>query len=212
LPEPRGTGIGVLKGRSSFPAPALLYLAILHGSLAWSLINMIEFTSKPQKSFSPVILYIALGVAIILLGGMALYIHHQNSLKPSPGGPAIVVPGLMSKGNTNFEYYKNKIKIEDVKASLGISLSNARIASITGMLVNEGDRTLEAVQLHVTLYDMWGKVSKERTAFAFRPGSGFNYRPLKPLEKRTFTIGVESVEYYWNPKEISIEISGLKYE
>jgi hypothetical protein len=34
---------------------------------------------------------------------------------------------------------------------------------------------------------------------------------MEPLERRTFSISIEGVEYYWDPKEISLEITGLKY-
>jgi hypothetical protein len=173
---------------------------------------MIEFTSEPQRAFSPTKLLVALGILIILLGGIFLYVRHQRTAQPKAGAGTVVVPGLLRQGNTNFEYYKTKVRIENVKATLGLSFNNARIAIIEGTILNDGDRTLEAVELHVTLFDAWGKVSKERTAFALRPGAGISGKPMAPLAKRPFTIGVESVEYYWNPKQISYEITGLKYE
>jgi hypothetical protein len=171
---------------------------------------MMEFTSEPQKAFRPIKLAIALGILAILLGAIALYVHHQRGLRSHPGAPIISVPGLLRAGNTNFEYYKTRIRIETVKATLGISFNGVRTATVAGTIINDGDRTLEALELHITLYDMWGKVSKERTAFALRPG-GYNGKPILPLEKRGFSISAESMEYYWNPKQISFEITGLKY-
>ena len=171
---------------------------------------MLEFTSEPQKTFRPIRLFIAFGILAILLGGVAYYVHYQSGIRTSPGAPLISVPGLLRAGNTDFEYYKTRIRIENVKGTLGISFNGVRTATIAGIIVNDGDRILEALELHVTLYDMWGKVSKERTAFAFRPGA-YNDKPLAPLGKRGFSISVESVEYYWNPKQISFEITGLKY-
>ena len=172
---------------------------------------MIEFNSEPQRTFSPVKLFIALGMLVILVSAILIYIRYQHKAQPATGTSRVVVEGLLRPGNTNFEYYKNKIRIEDIKASLGISFNNARIAMISGTILNDGDRRLEAVELHITLYDMWGKVSKERTAFALRPGAGMIGKPMEPLEKRPFSIGVESVEFYWNPKQIAYEITGLKY-
>ena len=171
---------------------------------------MLEFTSKPQKAFRPLTLLISLGVLAVLLGATFLYVNYQNSMQQ--GSTSVVVPDLLRPGNTNFEYYKTRIRIENVKASLGISFSEIRIATISGTIVNDGDRKLEALELHITLYDVFGAVSKERTAFALRPGAGYISRPMEPLEKRPFAIGVESVEYYWNPKEIAYEITGLKYQ
>jgi len=171
---------------------------------------MLEFTSKPQKAFRPLTLLISFGVLAALLGAIFLYVNYQNSMQQ--GSTSVVVPDLLRPGNTNFEYYKTRIRIENVKASLGISFTNARIATISGTIVNDGDRKLEALELHITLYDVFGAVSKERTAFALRPGAGYISRPMEPLEQRPFAIGVESVEYYWDPKEIAYEITGLKYQ
>jgi hypothetical protein len=172
---------------------------------------MVEFTSEPQKTFHPLTLGIALGVLVLALGGIFVYVRHQKQAPAHTGTTVVTVPGLLGPGNTNFDYYKQKVQIENVRATLGISFNKARIAIISGIIVNDGDRKLEAVELHITLYDVWGKVSKERTAFALRPGAGYSGKPMEPLEKRPFTIGVESVEYYWNPKQITYEMTGLKY-
>lgn len=173
---------------------------------------MVEFTSEPQRPFPLVKLLVVLGACVILLGGIFLFVRHQGSAPPQTSGAAVVVPGLLRPGNTDFEYYKNKIRIEDVKATLGVSFSNARIAMISGIIVNDGSRKLEALEMHITLFDMWGKLSKERVAFALRPGTGLNKKPMEPLERRSFTIGIESVEYYWNPKQIAYEITGLRFK
>jgi len=173
---------------------------------------MLEFTSEPQKTFRPMRLIIAVGFLAVLAGAIFLYVHYQRGAQPRAGASAVVVPGLLRTGNTNYEYYKTRVRIENVKATLGVSFNNARIAMISGTIVNDGDRRLEALELHISLYDVWGKLSKERTAFALRPGAGYSGKPMEPLEKRPFSIGVEAVEYYWDPKQISYEITGLKYK
>jgi len=173
---------------------------------------MLEFTSEPQKTFRPMRLIIAAGFLAVLAGAIFLYVHYQRGAQPHAGASAVVVPGLLRTGNTNFEYYKTRVRIENVKATLGVSFNNARIAMISGTIVNDGDRRLEALELHISLYDVWGKLSKERTAFALRPGAGYSGKAMEPLEKRPFSIGVEAVEYYWDPKQISYEITGLKYK
>jgi hypothetical protein len=171
---------------------------------------MAEFRIEPQQTSSPKKLIIFALVFVVLMGGIALYVRFNP---PTPRSPSAVnIPDVLRAGDTNFEYYKTKIRIEDVKASLGINYNAARIAMISGTVLNDGDRKLEALELHVALYDMWGKLSKERTVFAVRPGVGFNPKPMEPLERRTFNISVEGMEYYWDPKEISLEITGLKYK
>jgi len=172
---------------------------------------MVEFTSQPPKRTPPITIFITIGILLVLLTVAFIYSRQQRGMPSRTGTSAIVVPGLLRPGDPNFEYYKTKVRIENVKASLGISFNNARIAMISGTIVNDGDRKLEALELHITLYDVWGKVSKERTAFALRPGAGYSSKPMEPLEKRPFSIGVEGVEYYWDPKQLTYEITGLKY-
>ena len=171
---------------------------------------MAEFRIEPQQKSSPKMMIIGAIVLIALMGGIALYVRYNP---PTPRSPSAVnIPGVLRAGDTNFEYYKTRVHIEDVKATLGINYNAARIAMIAGTIYNDGDRKVEAVELHVTLYDVWGRFSKERTVYAVRPGFGFNPKPMEPLERRTFNISIEGMEYYWDPKEISIEISGLKYK
>ncbi|MBN2321668.1 MAG: hypothetical protein JXR49_21495 [Acidobacteria bacterium] len=173
---------------------------------------MVEFTSKPQKKSNSFTLIITAVLVVLILGVVLSFIYFQKTTPAKSGSTTVEVPGLLRPGNTDFEYYKTKILIEDVKAVLGISFNKARIAMISGTILNDGDRKLDALELHVTLYDVWGKVTKERTAFALRPRSGYSSKPMEPLERRRFSIGVESVEYYWDPKQISYEITGLRYQ
>jgi hypothetical protein len=171
---------------------------------------MVEFTTEPQKAFNPITI-IAICLFALFLGGIGIYVHYQKKATPQPKASSVVIPGLLGPGNTDFEYYKTRVRLENVKATLGISFSNARTAMISGEIVNDGDRKLEALQLHIVLRDVWGKLSKEKTAFALRPGAGISGKAMEPLERRMFAIGVESVEYYWDPKQITFEITGLKY-
>jgi len=171
---------------------------------------MAEFRIEPPQTSSPKKLIISVLVLVVLLGGIALYVRYNP---PAPRShSAVSVPDILRAGDTNFEYYKTKIRIEDVKASVGINYNAARIAMIAGTVLNDGDRKLEALELHVKLYDMWGKFSKERTVYVVRPDGKFNQKPMSPLEKRTFNISVEGVEYYWDPSEVSLEITGLRYK
>ncbi len=172
---------------------------------------MAEFTSEPETPARPTLLIIAAAVLTVAAVSLFFFVRYQKRIQPaSPAGP-VVVPGMLHAGNTNFEYYKKKIRIENPKASLGISFNKTRVAFISGIIVNDGDRKLEALELKITLFDLYNKLSKERIATPLRPGVGL-YKPMEPLEKRSFTVGVESVEQLWDPKHVEIEITGLKYD
>ena len=174
---------------------------------------MVEFTSAaPENRKSKKTIIITGIVLVSILGCIFALMQYQKTRVSESGAGGIFVPDLLRPGDSDFEYYKTKVKIEDVKAVLQISFNHVRTAKISGVIVNEGDRKLDAVELHVTLFDVWGKVSKERTAFALRPKAGYRGKPMEPLERRPFDIGVESVEIYWNPDQVSYEITGLRYQ
>ncbi len=173
--------------------------------------KMVEFASEHEKPGRPVTAIITVAVLAVAAVSVFFLVRYQKRLpQPTPDVP-VVIPGMLRAGNTNFEYYKNKIRIEDARASLGISFNKTRVAFISGIIVNDGDRKLDALELKVTLFDLYNKLSKERIATPLRPGVAF-YKPMEPLEKRRFEVAVESVEQLWDPRHVEIEITGLKYE
>jgi hypothetical protein len=173
---------------------------------------MVEFTAEPKQSSLFTKLAIAICVLALAVVAIFFYARYQENSQSDSGGGLAAVPGMLRPGDSNFEYYKDKIRIENAKASLGITFSKARIALISGTISNEGDRTLEALELHITLYDLYDKFSKDRIAMPIRPGVGWGIRPLEPLQKRSFTVGIESVEQLWNPRKLEVKITGLKYK
>jgi hypothetical protein len=175
---------------------------------------MVEFTSKPPNKKNSPTLIITGAVLVLILGCIFAYMQYERANPAQQGTSKIYVPDMLHPGDTDFEYYKTRIRIEDVKGVVQISFNNVRTAKLSGMIVNDGDRTLDALELHITLYDVWGKLSKERTVFALWPNASYigKRKPIEPLEKRHFTIGVESVEYYWDPKQVAYEITGLRYQ
>jgi hypothetical protein len=172
---------------------------------------MLDFTSEIKRPARPVTLYIAIAVAVVAVIALVLVVRYQknNPLKEASG--PVVIPGMLRPGSPDFEAYKDKVRIEGVKAYINLNFAGNRSASIDGIISNEGSRKLEAVEMHLRLFDVYGKLSKERTSIPMRPGIGLNKGPMEPLEKRTFTVWIESVEQLWNPKRVEIEITGLKY-
>lgn len=172
---------------------------------------MLEFKSQARPPVRLMIPFLAVGVIVIAGSALFFYVRYQKTVTPpGPPGP-IRVEGIVRAGDPGFEYYKSRVKIEKVRASLSITFSKARVATVSGLIVNDGDRRLEAVEMRIGLYDVYGKLSKEKTAFALRPGLGIAYTPMEPLEKRFFAINVENIEQLWNPRHVEYEMTGLKF-
>lgn len=173
---------------------------------------MAEPISEPTPSRTGRLYVFLAAIGLFALGSVGIYLysrHQQNT--QTTFGEVTFVPGMVRAGDPSFEYYKNKIRLIDVKAGLGVNFAKSRIAIISGIIHNEGDRKLEALELHIALYDVYDKLSKERIASPLRPGVGIK-RPMDPLEKRPFTVWMEPIEQLWNPGRVEIEITGLKYQ
>ena len=171
---------------------------------------MQEFTSEVKPTRPNTFLY-ALGIFLIAAAGLLVYGRLHKTSEGSKSGDYSPVPGLVRPGHPNFEYYKDRVRLSDVKAQLGINYAKSRIAIITGTITNEGDRKLEALELHIALYGIFNKLAKERIATPLRPGVGIK-RPMEPMEKREFTVWIEPIEQLWNPKRVEVEKTGLKYQ
>ncbi len=169
---------------------------------------MADFATENRRSFNPTVAIVAAVILILASGAVYYYARHQmRDLIPGPSAGPIVIPGMVHPGDPNFEYYKNKIRIANVKAGLGITFSKARVALISYTVTNEGDRKLEGLELKFSLFDLYQKLSKERTTTPVRPD-----RPMEPLETRAFSVGIEAVEQLWDPKRLEVVITGLKYK
>lgn len=157
------------------------------------------------------LLFLAGGVVLVAATLLVFVVRHQrNRVAAAPAVP-VVIEGMLHPGDSNFEYYKTKVKIENVRASLSITFGKQRVATVSGIIFNDGDRKLEALEMRITLYDVYGALSKEKTAIPLRPGLGIGYKPMEPLEKKPFAINVESIEQLWNPKHVEYEVTGLKF-
>lgn len=172
---------------------------------------MLEMAGEKEKSNRTFLLYVTAAVLALAAVAVFLVMRYQQQHPPPVSKGPVVIPGMLRPGDPGFEYYKNKIRLENVRASLGINFAQNRIAIVEGIIANEGDRKLVALELHIALYDIYNKLSKERTATPLRPGVGVD-RPMEPLEKRYFSVFMEPIEQLWNPKRLEIEITGLKYE
>jgi hypothetical protein len=172
---------------------------------------MVEFTSQDRPRPRLMVLFLAAGVVVVAATLLVVVVRHQkNRVAVVPAAP-IVIEGMVHPGDSNFEYYKTKVRIENVRASLSITFGKQRVATISGIIYNDGDRKLDALEMRITLYDLYGALSKEKTAIPLRPGLGIGYKPMEPLEKRPFAINVESIEQLWNPKHVEYEVTGLKF-
>lgn len=159
---------------------------------------------------------IMLAAAVLLAGIIYALLHLQGGRVQS--GETRTLEGVLRAGSPEFDNYRSYVRIpqEQVKAELWDNLRGDRFAVIAGTMTNYGDRKLEAVELKIRLYDLYDRVLIERIAAPFRPGAktprGDTIKgPLEFGQPFRFTVRIENIPEYWNPKRVDVELNGLKF-
>jgi hypothetical protein len=85
---------------------------------------MTEFTSEIKGARRPMALYIMIAVAVVAVIAVVLIVRYQKNQPPpkETSGPA-VISGMVRPGQPDFEAYKDKVRIENVKASIGLNFA-----------------------------------------------------------------------------------------
>ena len=77
---------------------------------------MIEFSSGIGRTNYATKIIATLAIFAAATVGVLLFARYQKSFKSEQSAGPVVVPGMLRPGDSNFEYYKNKIRLENVKA------------------------------------------------------------------------------------------------
>lgn len=144
-------------------------------------------------------LFVTTAALVIVLSGLYFW-----SGRPSP--PDAAHDARFSFGPAE-QAYATKIQIEDLALSRAENFLHQEITTLSGNLVNGGDRALYAVELTVEFYDQMNQVVlRDRRPAVLPPAP-----PVAPGERRGFEIAFEHIPSSWNMQLPSVRISGLGF-
>jgi hypothetical protein len=103
--------------------------------------------------------------------------------------------------------YASHIRVENVALSRAENFAHQEITSLSAELLNQGDRSLKAVEITVAFSDELSQVVLRESRILFRGAPA----PLPPGARREFEISFEHVPSSWNMQQPSIVISGMKF-
>ena len=104
--------------------------------------------------------------------------------------------------------YAERIRFLDLNMSRAANMLNQEITYLSGVLSNDGDRTINDLEITVEFYDTLNQVVLRET---LRP-LGPRPKPVLPLFRRGFTISFEHVPEDWNRQYPSLRVTGLVLE
>ncbi len=161
------------------------------------------FDQRPEKSTGPlkkILPFVALAAAG-LVAAILLFV-------PGAPTPATQLDGMLRAGDSTYDWYVRNLKLDQTQTSLATNLSGSRAVVFSGVLHNLGEKTLDAVELKLTLFN-YQKSVWESVRTALRPGG--RMEAIKPLESRRLSLYVEDLPRNWFSNHAEIEIHGIRF-
>ncbi len=106
-------------------------------------------------------------------------------------------------------YYKY-VGLSNPKIQMGKNFAGNQMIMISGMIENKGEKTLDVVEVKLVLFDHAQPVW-QTARIPIRPGPGTYTSPIRPLEKRGFTLYVQKIPKGWSANNAEISIHGFRF-
>ena len=152
----------------------------------------------PERSRFSFALTLAAAAVVILVAGVYFLPGRQS---PSRG------TALEAHFGAAEQAYAAKLQIENIALSRAENFLHQEVTTLSGELVNTGDRSLHAVELTIEFSDDLHQVVLRETRSVLAPGAA----PLTPAERRSFEVSFEHIPSPWNMQQPVIRITGLLF-
>lgn len=103
--------------------------------------------------------------------------------------------------------YAPHLQIENIAMSKAENFLNQEVTTLTGEVVNSGDRTLLGLELTVEFYDTLHQVILRESRSVLDPAAV----PFAPGARREFEISFEHLPPSWNFEQPVIRVSALRF-
>ncbi len=166
----------------------------------------------PQKRKAFPVLWVVL-IILFLISSAGIWYY----LQVTPARPIVALgeeiyeetPGLLRRGNPEFDEYWQYFRISDVKAKLAINFAGDRMVFVHGLLENMGEREVDAAEIKITFFDPQGKILRERISAPLRPETGLK-KPIGSLQSRDFSVRFENWPEKMEVGQLEVLLTGMR--
>ncbi len=103
--------------------------------------------------------------------------------------------------------YAQKIQLENITLSRAENFLHQEITTLSGDLVNTGDRALRGVGVTIEFFDDMNQIALRETRSVLAPGAP----PVAPGEHRRFEVSFEHISSSWNRQPPLVHVTGLQF-
>ena len=141
-------------------------------------------TGTEDASFS-IPIPLVVGTIIVILGFAAWTGYNYWAAKHPPAPPVLTAEA---------KQYVHNLQLSEVGMKATESYMKQQVVEITGKITNNGDRTLNVVEINCVFYDAYGQlVLRERVSVV-----GRRTGPLGPGQTKSFRLAFDTIPESWN--------------
>jgi hypothetical protein len=160
-----------------------------------------ESSYSAERRRFPVAFLAGLLVVALLFGGFYLLTrvfssHSAATAAKLPFGPAE-------------QAYAERIHFSDLHMSRSTNMIKQEFTYVTGVMSNDGDRNIRAMEVTVEFHDAMNQVILRDSQFIIAPQGD---PPLNAGLSREFQVTLEHVPAEWNQEYPSIRVTGLNLQ
>jgi hypothetical protein len=155
---------------------------------------------QPDRGRFNFALILAAAALLIILAALYFWPGRQ-----SPPGAA--PQGLHFSFGPAERAYASKIPLENIALSRAENFLHQEVTTVSGELVNGGDRRLRGVEVTIEFSDDMNQIALREARSVLVPGAV----PVAPGEHRVFEVSFEHIPSSWNMRQPLLRVTGLQF-
>lgn len=145
--------------------------------------------------------FVALGAALVV-GALAFYFVLGANRK----APQAAVESRAGLGPEERAYAAN-VGVDRLEISRAENFLHQEVTTISGEIINGGNRALAGVELTIEFYDEMSQIAQRETRSLFgAPGP-----PIPAGDHREFEVSFEHISTAWNMRAPVVRVTGLQF-
>jgi uncharacterized protein DUF2393 len=154
-------------------------------------------TDEPSSNLRPILLGLALVVAVVAIAALLLRTDSKIATPPHP--------------------YAANLKLSDLKMSAAENFIGSTITYLDGTLTNAGDKTVSHAAVHVSFKDSLGQIAQAEDVplHVLQPTGPYSdavdlsVSPLAPGQSKQFRLTFEHVTADWNHEYPALRVTDV---
>ena len=160
------------------------------------------FEDQPRAQRSNLVKFLIPTAVVFAVGVAGLLFINRSEARDIP------LTGILQKADPEYDRYFPHVLLSSSQIKMGRNFAGQRIVIFSGSIENKGDRTLDVVELKLTLFN-YDEPVFEAVRTPFRPGG---YPAVKPLSAQSFTLYLENIPDGWLASHAEMELKGFRFQ